>query len=131
MLVSLNKHSGVPIYRQLMDQLKEQILTGRLAEGAQLESVAVLSQQLKVNPMTVSKAYASMVQDGLLERRPGIGVFVNRIRSESRNREVNAMLVDAIDTVVNLALQMRISEQEASRLLNERYRKAARRSDTQ
>jgi GntR family transcriptional regulator len=131
MLVSLNKHSGVPIYRQLMDQLKEQILTGRLAEGAQLESVAVLSQQLKVNPMTVSKAYASMVQDGLLERRSGIGVFVNRIRTEARNREVNAMLVDAVDTVVNLALQMKISEQEASRLLNERYRKAARRSDTQ
>jgi DNA-binding transcriptional regulator YhcF (GntR family) len=72
-----------------------------------------------------------MVQDGLLERRSGIGVFVNRIRTEARNREVNAMLVDAVDTVVNLALQMKISEQEASRLLNERYRKAARRSDTQ
>jgi GntR family transcriptional regulator len=127
MLISLDKHGGIPIYRQVMDQLKEQIMTGRLEEGTQLESVAVLSARLKVNPMTISKAYASMVQDGLLERRAGVGVFVNRIKNDTRNREKNAMLAEALGWVVSLAQQMEMSEQEVAKLLTEHYRKAARR----
>jgi GntR family transcriptional regulator len=127
MLISLDKHGGIPIYRQVMDQLKEQIMTGRLPEGTQLESVAALSARLKVNPMTISKAYASMVQDGLLERRAGVGVFVNRIKSDTRNREKNAMLTEALGWVVSLARQMDISEQDVTRQLAEHYKKAARR----
>lgn len=129
MIITIDKHGGVPIYRQLMDQLKEQIMTGRLPEGTQLESVAVLSQQLKINPMTISKAYSSMVQDGLLERRTGVGLFVNKIRSDTRHRATHSMLAGAINNVVNLALQMHLSEEEALRLLGETYRKTARRSD--
>ena len=54
MLISLDKHSGVPIYRQFMDQVKYQILTGSIPEGDQLKSVREFASLLKINPMTIS-----------------------------------------------------------------------------
>ena len=71
MLIDIDVHGGVPIYRQVIEQVKRLILTGQMGEGEQLESVANLSSRLKVNPMTISKAYNLLVHDGVLERRPG------------------------------------------------------------
>lgn len=128
MIINLDKHGGVPIYRQVMNQLKEQIMTGHLAEGTQLESVSQMSGRLKVNPMTISKAYAALVAEGLLERRSGIGVFVNKIKAEIRTREKKAMLSDAVKSAVNLALHMDISEEEIRQLLSEQYRLNSRKN---
>src|SRR5258708_1298253 len=60
----------------ILEQLKNQILSGQLASGTQLTSVRDLSAHLKVNPMTVSKVYSMLETEGLVERRPGIGLFV-------------------------------------------------------
>jgi GntR family transcriptional regulator len=68
--------SGVPIYRQLLDQVRAQIATGRLAPGEFLPSVRQVAADLTVNPMTVSKAYSLLERDGVVELVRGQGMRV-------------------------------------------------------
>lgn len=69
-------NSGVPIYRQLIDQVRAQIGTGRLSAGDALPSVRQVAAQLAVNPMTVSKAYSLLEHDGVLENIRGQGMRI-------------------------------------------------------
>ncbi len=68
--------SGVPIYRQILDQVRAQIATGRLADGEFLPSVRQVAGELAVNPMTVSKAYSLLERDGVVELVRGQGMRV-------------------------------------------------------
>ena len=76
MLFHVDPSNGVPIFRQLMDQVKLSIATGALKTGDELPSIRNLSVPLGVNPMTISKAYNLLVHDGVLERRPGLPLIV-------------------------------------------------------
>ncbi len=122
MVLELDPHAGVPIYRQVMDELRLQVMTRRLAEGERIESVSALSARLKVNPMTISKAYGLLVEEGLLERRRGVGLFVRSIRKDVRQRQRDRMLNQAMNKVAALAVQMGVAEEEALRLFEEQYR---------
>jgi GntR family transcriptional regulator len=68
--------SGVPIYRQLMDQIRALLSSGRLKPGDRLPSVRQVAADLQVNMMTVSKAYAKLEADGVIERERGVGMRV-------------------------------------------------------
>lgn len=72
----IHPSSGVPIYRQLMDQVTALVASGRLRPGDLLPSVRQLAEALEVNLMTVSKAYARLEAEGLVERDRGIGMRV-------------------------------------------------------
>ena len=87
MLIHIDPNRGVPYYRQVKEQVTQMILTGQLKPGEQLESVSQLSRRLKVNPMTISKAYSFLVEEKLVERRPGIGIFVNDM-DRSKKKEL-------------------------------------------
>ena len=78
-MIQIDPKDGVPIYRQVMDQIKLQVMTGKLMPGQQLESVSSLSGRLKVNPMTISKAYGFLVEEGVVDRRKGVGIFVAEV----------------------------------------------------
>ena len=65
-----------PIYRQLRDRLVEMILEGVFPEGESLPSVRQVSSDLRINPITVSKAYQMLVEDELVEKRRGLGMYV-------------------------------------------------------
>ena len=84
MLLEIDHHSGVPIYRQVIEQIRQQIMAGQLSEGEQLMSVRELAAQLRVNPMTISKAYALLEVEGLVERRRGVGLFAARLRKDKK-----------------------------------------------
>jgi len=118
LLLDIDPHGGLPIYRQVMNQIRRQVMTGQLSAGEQLESVKSLSTRLKVNPMTISKAYGFLVEEGLVERRRGVGLFVSQIRADSRKRLQQKMLRDAFGKAAALAVQMGIPEDEASRLFS-------------
>ena len=105
-----------------MDQVRRQVLVGHLAAGERVESVKSLSARLKINPMTVSKAYGFLVDEGLLERRRGVGLFVRSMRKDVRKRQQDLALKHAMNTVAALAVQMEISEEEAQRLFVDQYR---------
>jgi GntR family transcriptional regulator len=76
MHLQLNPHSGEPIYRQIVEAIKFQIASGRLAEGEQLPSVRALASDLKINMRTAVKAYEDLSHAGLVVLQQGKGAFV-------------------------------------------------------
>src|SRR2546427_8677426 len=76
MLFRPNPSSGVPIYLQLMEQVKHSIETGALRPGEQLPGIRPLAEELVINPNTVAKAYRELEHGGVLELRHGAGAFV-------------------------------------------------------
>jgi GntR family transcriptional regulator len=77
MLLRPNPSSGVPIYLQLMEQVKHQIETGALRPGEQLPGIRPLAEELVINPNTVAKAYRELEHEGVIELRHGAGAFVS------------------------------------------------------
>jgi len=77
MLFRPNPASGVPIYLQLMEQVKHAIETGALRAGEQLPGMRPLAEELVINPNTVAKAYRELEHEGVIELRHGAGAFVS------------------------------------------------------
>src|SRR5215212_9889642 len=77
MLFRPNASSGVPIYLQLMEQVKHAIETGALRPGDQLPGMRPLAEELVINPNTVAKAYRELEHEGVVELRHGAGAFVS------------------------------------------------------
>jgi GntR family transcriptional regulator len=77
MLFRTNPSSGVPIYLQLMEQVKHAIETGALRSGEQLPGIRPLAEELVMNPNTVAKAYRELEHQGVIELRHGAGAFVS------------------------------------------------------
>jgi GntR family transcriptional regulator len=123
MIIEIDNHSGVPIYTQVIEQIKQYILSGNLTEGTQLENVRGLASRLRVNPMTISKAYNQLERDGLIERRRGIGMFVkslaNKIKSDFKLQTAR----DSFKKAASTALLMDYTEEEAIDLFRKIYRK--------
>ena len=76
MLFRPNPSLGVPIYLQLMEQVKHAIETGALRPGEQLPGIRPLAEELVMNPNTVAKAYRELEHEGVIELRQGAGAFV-------------------------------------------------------
>jgi GntR family transcriptional regulator len=77
MLLRPNPSLGVPIYLQLMEQVKHAIETGALRPGEQLPGIRPLAEELVINPNTVAKAYRELEHEGVIELRHGAGAFVS------------------------------------------------------
>ena len=82
-----NPSSGVPIYLQLMEQVKHSIETGALRPGDQLPGIRPLAEELVINPNTVAKAYRELEHEGILELRHGAGAFVSGAAREKKLTE--------------------------------------------
>ena len=122
MLLEIDHHSGVPIYRQVIRQVRQQIMTGQLKEGDRLAAVRDLAARLNVNPMTVSKSYSFLEAEGLVERKRGIGLFVARAKKAQHERIKVELADGVIDKAAITAVQLGLSESEAVKLLKKRYR---------
>jgi GntR family transcriptional regulator len=123
MLLEIDHRSGQPIYRQVIEQIRQQIMAGQLVEGEQLISVRDLAAQLNVNPMTISKAYALLEVEGLLERRRGIGLFVADLRKGQKERVKAKLLEEILRKAALTAVQFEISEEKVSQMLANLYSK--------
>jgi len=84
---ALDLHSGVPVYRQLIDQVRAGIASGTLAAGDQLPTVRQLAVDLAINPNTVMRAYRELELGGLLETHQGTGTFVANKKVEKASVE--------------------------------------------
>jgi GntR family transcriptional regulator len=123
MLLEIDHHAGVPIYRQVIEQVRRQIMAGQLGEGQQLDSVRELAGRLRVNPMTISKAYALLEIEGLVERRRGVGLFVASVQPEQKESTKTMLLEDILKKAAVMAVQFEIPEEEAARMLVDLYRR--------
>ncbi len=128
MLLQIDHHSGVPIYRQVIDQVRHRIMAGQLKEGDQLTTVRDLSEELKVNPMTISKAYSLLEAEGLLERRRGIGLFVAGLPQDRRRRTKAQMLDGIVGRAVAAAVQLDVPEDQVVALVSDLFKRYSSRT---
>ena len=109
--IRLSQASGVPYYRQVVDQVGELIRSGQLLPGALLPSVRELSKQLLVSLITIRRSYADLEGAGLIVRRQGQGTFVaQEVEAASRRQslgEARAQLADAVARARQLGLRGR------------------------
>jgi len=109
----LNPQSGIPIYRQILEQARRMVASGQLAPGAELPSVRELAVKHAVNPMTISKAYSLLEAEGLLERNRGMPMTV---ASQSRNASPLTKRLQQVQPLVEqtvlAAKQLELSEAE-------------------
>ena len=103
--------AGIPIYEQLIYAVKKAIVSGQLNTGDRFPSVRALSLELKINPNTVQKAVAKLVNDKLLEIRPGIGCMVAAAREATEEQRREILSVE-IERLVVEAKQLRLGERE-------------------
>ncbi len=100
--IFINPRSGVPIFRQLVDQVRTLIVSGQLGPGEQLMAVRAFAEHLGVTPTTVSKAYGILEMEGLIERRRGLGMFV-------REDDPNAIAISRRKIVTELVTQAAVA----------------------
>ena len=117
----LNSNSGIPLYLQLQLQLQHRILSGQLADGAQLPSVREFSAELHLNPLTVAKVYQILEKEGFVETKRGIGTFVSHqspgLKIDARRRQI----APSLEQLVVEALHLGLSEEEIRSLLAEKF----------
>ena len=101
MQIIISNNADKPIYEQITDQVKEQIMTGALAAGDALPSMRLLAKELRISVITTKRAYEELERDGFLENVPGKGCFVapqNReLLREAQLRRVEDILTQAVD----------------------------------
>jgi GntR family transcriptional regulator len=76
MFLPVDPSSGLPVYRQISDQVRRMMVSGRLAPGERLPSIRDLAIKLRINPLTVGRAYGDLEREGLIEMRRGLGMYV-------------------------------------------------------
>jgi len=121
MFIHLNPNSGMPIYRQLFQQLRQRIVSGQLAPDEQLPSVRDLAADLKINLLTVAKVYQLLEGDGFVETRRGLGTFVIGGRETRSLTEKRKLVADAVEQVVAEAQQLDLEESEIVKLIHQRF----------
>jgi len=89
---AIDLHSGVPVYRQLIDQVRGGIASGSLTAGDQLPTVRQLAVDLEINPNTVMRAYRELELGGLLETHQGTGTFIANKKIEKKSAERDRQL---------------------------------------
>ncbi len=119
MLIVVDPHSGVPVYRQVMDQIKFHVASGLLKPGDELPSTRALSSELGVNPMTISKAYSYLEREDVVDRRPGRPLVVKSAPAgDTRDRKLD-QLRQSLATTVTMVRQLGIDPSEAADLFRD------------
>lgn len=112
--------SSEPIYRQMVEQLRRQILGGQIHAGDAMPSVREVASQLGVNPMTVSKAYSLLEADGWLARRRGLGMIVAQRESQFEQAQSRLELIRlSLEQVALEAQQLKLDPDEVVALFDQ------------
>jgi GntR family transcriptional regulator len=120
MQYEINSASRLPIYQQLVQQVREAIARGDLKAHEQLPSVRQLSRDLVVNPNTIARAYTELERDGLLNNRPGRGVFVAEPKGELTKDARRRRLLEILDRFLTEAVHLGFSAEEVLQLVSSR-----------
>jgi GntR family transcriptional regulator len=114
--------SRVPIYRQLMDQVRQAVARGRLRSGTRLPSVRQLSRELVVNPNTVARAYTELEREGVLNTRQGLGVFVAEPQDDLSSAARRERFAAALDRFLTEAVHLGLSGEEVVAAVTKRIK---------
>src|SRR5262245_33034326 len=121
MQLHISAHDGVPIYLQIVNQVKYLVASGRLEPGEELPPIRTLAEQLLINPNTVARAYRELELAGLVTKRRTTGTYVSRRSSPLARRERMKIVTERIDALLAEARQMNIGIDELVELMHERH----------
>jgi GntR family transcriptional regulator len=116
----ISQSDGVPIYLQIVNQVKYLVASGRLSSGEELPPIRVLAEQLLINPNTVARAYRELELAGVVEKRKTAGTFVSESGSPLARRERVKILTERIDALLAEARQLGIKLDDVVELLRRR-----------
>ncbi len=126
--LQIDERSGVPVYRQMMDQFKYYVAGGTLRPGDQIPSIRELAAALSVNPTTVVKAYTELEREGVIEKRHGKGAFVSAQapaltsaeQGDALRRSAKLLAVEATQMQVPTPKVITVVREELGALSNDR-----------
>jgi GntR family transcriptional regulator len=117
--IRIEPASGVPITRQIMDQVRTQCASAALKPGERIPSVRELARSLAVNQNTILRAYERLTAEGLLERRHGEGTFVAQFRTAPRMKQEHAALKGEAERLVRRAATLGLAAADVRAILDD------------
>ena len=119
--IIISNSSGVPIYEQIEEQIKSQIMTGELTEGDVLPSMRVLAKELKISIITTKRAYEDLERDGFIESVTGKGSYVKGINSDMLRENMKFAIEELLEAAVDKAFLGKVTFEELSEMLKLLY----------
>ena len=121
MQIHITTSDGVPIYLQVVKQVKYLVAAGRLKAGEELPPIRTLAEKLVVNPNTIARAYRELEIAGIVEKRRTAGTYVSDQGSPLARRERTKILSDRIDQLLAEAGHMDVTLDEVTKLIQQRF----------
>ena len=119
--IIISNSSGVPIYEQIEEQIKNQIMTGEHSAGENLPSMRVLAKELKISIITTKRAYEDLERDGFIESVMGKGTFVKAINSDIVREKIMFSIEELLEDAVDKAVIGNVSVDELGEMLKLLY----------
>jgi GntR family transcriptional regulator len=119
--IIISNASGVPIYEQIEEQIKGQIMTGEMAAGDALPSMRVLAKELKISVITTKRAYEDLEKDGFIESVIGKGSFVKGVNSELMMESLRFAIEECLEKAVEKAVMGKVTLDELKEMLSVIY----------
>lgn len=119
--IIISNSSGVPLYEQIEEQIKGQIMTGELKEGDALPSMRVLAKELKISIITTKRAYEDLERDGFIESVTGKGSFVKRVNGDIMKERMRVAIQELLETAVDKAALGKVPLAELQEMLTLLY----------
>ena len=119
--ITISLADGVPIYKQIINQIKYLVASGGLTPGEELPPIRTLALQLKVTPNTIVRAYDELEVEGVIHKRRGSGSFVSEVRQPRlANAERQRLIEQRIDALLAEAHQLQFTADDVLRVIRER-----------
>jgi GntR family transcriptional regulator len=123
MLLRIEPTSSSPIYRQIADQIRDQVVSGQLKASQQMPSVRQLAEELAVNQNTILKVYNELCREGLLKMERGSGTFVCDIPPTRKAEECRQIVSNILGQAVEKGISMNIDLAAMEAILRDEYQK--------
>ena len=120
MQIHITSADGVPIYIQIVNQVKHLVASGRLTPGDEMPPIRALAEQLVVNPNTVARAYLELERGGIVTKRHGAGTYVSEERSPIGPREKLKILTSRVDSLLTEARHLNVELADIIKLIRDR-----------
>ena len=119
--IIISNSSGVPIYEQIEEQIKSQIMTGALTAGEALPSMRVLAKELKISIITTKRAYEDLERDGFIESVTGKGSFVKAVNSDIVKENMMFEIQELLDKACDKAVIGKVTRDELKEMIDLLY----------
>ena len=121
MKIIIKNGSAIPIYEQIKNAIREEILSGKLVAGEKLPSVRALARELSISILTVKKAYDELESEGFIESRQGLGTFVGKEDLNLRLEEKQKKLEESLLAAIRISKDIEMEKSDLSELLDYLY----------